>query len=1076
MRSSRTRVLAVLTLVLSLLMADLTGVATPAAAGGGGTVDLTGAVPATFTITPGVEQLTVRGATPRSPLTLVDATLERVVTLYTDTLGQLVFQYVPKDFLVFDAVTQGVLPTIEGATVAPGIYRVVSEGVPGQPFAGTLEASAPFQVLAVGDLPDPALYSSQTLPFTSNGGGAVDLDGYGYLTTRDGTSLSVNVRLPDPAIYGPGPYPTVVQYSGYAPARPGLPEGADAGGLLAGILGFAYVGVNLRGSGCSGGVFDAFNAAQAADGYDVIETVARQPWVKHGKVGMMGISFSGITQLFVGSTQPPSLAAITPMSVIEDPWYQQWPGGMYNAGFTQQWLAQRDDESAGGAQWVKDRVSGGDATCISNLEMRSQAIPFEAFARSLIRRPAAADDRNLSLTVRNINVPVYLSGAWQDEQTGSRFGLMLDDFTGVPGAQRKFMLYNGHHPDGLSPLVLTRWFEFLSFYVDQTVPRVNPAIRPFAPVAFETFFGVVGNGFEPDRFIGPDGTTPIHGNYAGALAAYEAEQPVRVLFEVGANPNFASQPGAHRERFEMSFPSWPVPDTVATSFGFGELGSLSSGLALPAGGTPVPVGTDRFSFDSGVLGTRYFKNGDHGNRIVNNEWKRTADGKGLAYITPPLTEDVVVAGEGHVDLWIRSTGTDAPIEVVLSEVYAEPDPNGQQELRVQNGMLRAGFRTIDPSRSEGTRVDHRFEAPHYQPLVPGTFVNVKVPLFSVAHGFRSGSRIRLEVNTPGGDSALWDFESENYGATTHDIAWGGNKQSALVLPVLPASTGHVIPAPFAPQSARPVCDSLRGQPCRAYTPMVNETLPPEIDDFVPVVPERLLDTRDAQLGYTGPKPIAEQTIEFDVTGVGTTAVPNDAEAVVINVTGTQPTDDGFITIYPCGTPRPTTSNLNLPKDGTTANLVITKIGTDGNICLYTKSGAHLIADITGWYPAGSSYTPVTPERLLDTRDAQLGYTGPKPIAEQTIEFDVTGVGTTAVPNDAEAVVINVTGTQPTDDGFITIYPCGTPRPTTANLNHPKDGTTANLVITKIGTDGKICLYTKSGAHLIADITGWYPAG
>ena len=80
--------------------------------------------------------------------------------------------------------------------------------------------------------------------------------------------------------------------------------------LIAGVLGFATVGVNMRGSGCSGGVLDLFDLPTSADGYDVIETVAAQPWVKGGRVGMIGISFPGISQIFVGGARPPHLAAI----------------------------------------------------------------------------------------------------------------------------------------------------------------------------------------------------------------------------------------------------------------------------------------------------------------------------------------------------------------------------------------------------------------------------------------------------------------------------------------------------------------------------------------------------------------------------------------------------------------------------------------------------------------------------------------------------------------------------------------------------------------------------------------------
>jgi len=827
----RVRVQAVL-MALAMLLAGLVlavaGPTTHSGAAGGGIVDLAGTVPATFRVVPGVEQVTVQDGPVRAPLTLVHAdTLERIVTLYTDARGQLTFQYVPNDFMVFDQQTQGVMPTTDGTTLRPGSYRIVSEGVPGQPFAGPRQVSTTFEVLDVDDVPDPAVYA-QTLPFVPSkvtGGvqsGFTDENGFGYLQVRDGTRLSVNVRLPDPSLYGPGPYPTVIQYSGYSPSRPGTPSGADAGGMLAGVLGFAYVGVNVRGSGCSGGVFDVFNAAEAADGYDVVETVARQPWVKNGKPGMMGISYSGITQLYVAATNPPHLAAITPMSIIEDPWDQQWPGGIYNEGFTKSWLANRDDEAAGGARWVRDRVARGDTTCAANLALRSQNVPFEAFARSLDRRPLDADARNLSRLARKIRVPIHLTGAWQDEQTGDRFSVLLDDLVNVPPGQKKLALYNGHHPDGLTPLVMTRWFEFLSFYVDRTVPKINNLVRTFADPQFASNFGVPGNTFDFDRFFLFGTDTPVHGDFAGSLAAYEAEAPVRVLFEVGAHPDFVQDhPGAHKARFAMTFPAWPPPDATARTFYFGPGGSLVDTA-------PATRQVDRYEFEPSVLNTHYYVSGDHlKDRVVNN-WKVTNDGRGLAYETAPLTDQLVVAGEGYVDLWFRSTGADTPIEVVLSEVYEDTNPDDAvpaEEVRVQHGLLRPAYRTLDADRSTTLLKEHRFYASDYHPLPAGEFVNVQVPIYAVAHPFRAGSKLRIEINTAGGDTPLWDFEYDDLDPATNDVARGGAMASSLVLPVLPSNNPfRRIPPAYADQSMHPPCDSLRGQPCRPHKVLVNEVV------------------------------------------------------------------------------------------------------------------------------------------------------------------------------------------------------------------------------------------------------------
>ena len=81
---------------------------------------------------------------------------------------------------------------------------------------------------------------------------------------------------------------------------------------------------------------------QSLDGYDAIETIAAQPWVKFHKVGMVGISYPGIEQLYVARTRPPHLSAITPLSVIDDSYRGTlWPGGILNTGFAEPWASQR---------------------------------------------------------------------------------------------------------------------------------------------------------------------------------------------------------------------------------------------------------------------------------------------------------------------------------------------------------------------------------------------------------------------------------------------------------------------------------------------------------------------------------------------------------------------------------------------------------------------------------------------------------------------------------------------------------------------------------------------------------------
>ena len=76
--------------------------------------------------------------------------------------------------------------------------------------------------------------------------------------------------------------------------------------------------------------------------------------------------------------------------------------------------------------------------------------------------------------------------------------------------------------------------------------------------------------------------------------------------------------------------------------------------------------------------------------------------------------------------------------------------------------------------------------------------------------------------------------------------------------------------------------------------------------------------------------------------------------MVLNVTVTQPSVGGYVTVYPSGTTRPNASNLNFAAGQTIPNLVIAKVGTDGNVAIYNDSGTtHVIADVAGWFATPS---------------------------------------------------------------------------------------------------------------------------
>ena len=587
--------------------------------------------------------------------------------------------------------------------------------------------------------------------------------------------------LPGPA--DGGPYPTVVEYSGYTPSDPDSQGFAD----LFVALGYAYVGVNIRGTGCSGGSFRYFEYTQSLDGYDAIEAVAAQPWVLDHRVGMVGVSYPGISQLFVAQTQPPSLAAITPFSVLDDSAIATlYPGGILNTGFAVPWVADRmSDARPGGQAWAAERIAAGDEQCAANQGLRLQNPDLLA---EIVANPfwtdAVAGELAPRLFVDRIAVPTFVAGAWQDEQTGGHFATMLDRFTGTPHLYAT--LLNGLHTESIGPAVFPRLVEFLDLYVARRTPSLAVA-RFVAPVLAGGLFGTTGVALPADdRFAGM--------SFDEALAAFESEPPIRVLFEEGAADGFPAR--APMARFEAGFERWPVPEGIVTAWYLGD--GATMGEAPPAG----PSSSRYLALPDAVPAT-FYDGSSSGIWSVDVEydWVEGGPGSFAAWVTEPLAAETVVVGSGSVDLYVQSNLGDTDLEVTISEVR----PDGQ-EMYVQSGWLRASHRTLDAAASTDLRPVQTHRADDATPLPDGEFELVRVEVFPFAHVFRAGSRIRLSVDAPGGNRAVWEFDTISGGEQV-TIAHDAMYPSRLVLAVVPG-----VDAP----DRHPECGALRGQPCRTY--------------------------------------------------------------------------------------------------------------------------------------------------------------------------------------------------------------------------------------------------------------------
>jgi hypothetical protein len=209
--------------------------------------------------------------------------------------------------------------------------------------------------------------------------------------------------------------------------------------------------------------------------------------------------------------------------------------------------------------------------------------------------------------------------------------------------------------------------------------------------------------------------------------------------------------------------------------------------------------------------------------------------------------------------------------------------------------------------------------------------------------------------------------------------------------------------------------------------------------------------------------------------VGRAGVPADATSVMLNVTVTEPAGPGFATVFPCGSPRPTASNLNFIAGTTVANLVVSKLGASGKVCIFTSQATQLVVDVNGYVPASTAYLALNPARLLETRaglttiDNQFNGIGIRTAASVTA-LQITGRG--GVPAGATTVMLNVTVTEPEVAGFITVYPCGISPPLASNLNYVAGATVANAVLVKVGAAGTVCLFTSQATQLITDVAGY----
>ena len=556
----------------------------------------------------------------------------------------------------------------------------------------------------------------------------------------------------------------------------------------------------MRGSGCSGGAFDLFDLPTTYDGYDAVETVAAQTWVKGGKVGMVGISFSGITQLFIAGTQPPHLAAIAPMSVTDD----IYPAPATRAGSStrasrSRWITGADGATpepapGGGQPWARDArrsratsTASPTSSCACRPRTRSQLQKENPF-----RTPSLFDERAPGAVAearQGADLPRRPVPGRADRRALRRSRSKYLKETSTSGSS----LQNGVHADSLGPATITRWVEFLNLYVADEIPSVPPAVSASSGAALQV------PRRRPARRRSSSRASPAYRASAAAKADFEQDPRVRLLMDNGAGPQGARLDRRARGR-STTPPGRPKPARATPSTSARAARSAPSRpRRRSAGYTP----TRR-------RGRRQTLPGDGAERRVEGQppydWAPLAAGKGLGWVTAARS------AQGHRD---RRPLEPRPLPQVLGAGHRPP---GHAHARSGPTATRPTCRTAgcapptaSSNRSSSTALDP-FPT-HLQrdaaPLPKGRYTLVRVPIFA------GRPRLPRGLADPGHDRgprrrppALGlRHDRQGHAPRTRSCS-AARRPSKLVLPVLAGR--H---APRARRCRAPT--ALRGEPNRA---------------------------------------------------------------------------------------------------------------------------------------------------------------------------------------------------------------------------------------------------------------------
>jgi putative CocE/NonD family hydrolase len=644
---------------------------------------------------------------------------------------------------------------------------------------------------------------------------------------RDGVRLATDVYRParDGALVE-GRFPTILCRTAYYKAAQRYIDIAD----YFTPRGYAVVLQDVRGRHHSEGMGQYFHSAnpnEGIDGYDTVEWVAAQDW-SNGRVGTVGSSFPGLTQVRMALHRPPHLTTIwpdvTPINMYD---HQSRRGGamqlqMFGALYVHALDAQeiRDDPAA------KEVI----VSAMEGLRELVYATPFKAGQTPLAVVPnlektlmdyytrgdydeywAAEYNDFQRYFERHADIPITLTGGWYDlfaNATPDYFNAMRAQNTApvrlIMGPWNHTAMRGGQSFGGdvdFGPASVwgnDRYFREQLRWFERWLKDQSTGVEDDPPVTIFVMGGGDGQRTREGRLNHggawraerewPLARTQWTKFYLGSGGRLTAEAPEGPNPQTPPSPRMRGEPeggwgGAGGEVLSATFPfdpAHPVPTIGASSSGLMELAPLGDGLDPFWSRSINPWSRLRSIVMEGAAHQKE-EPGMVGARSPYLPLAMRSDV--LVFQTEPLAEDVEVTGPIEVYLWISSSAVDTDFTAKLIDVYP-PNANypGGYHLNLTDSILRVRYR-------EG------FDQPTL--MTPGEIYHIRISLAPTSNLFQAGHRIRLDISSS--NFPRFDINpntGEPMGRHTHTVVarntvyFSKDYPSHVVLPVIPGTQGN----------------------------------------------------------------------------------------------------------------------------------------------------------------------------------------------------------------------------------------------------------------------------------------------